>query len=364
MTTSPATRAALLWSCIQVLTPERHAAIMKVFGSLEEAVKHVDSEVLRGLGCRETTITNALERMAKCDPEEEEKALEAAGGQLVRLSDDLYPERLKDIPDAPVFLYARGDLSILQQPCVALVGTRKMSAYGRRIGQEFTRALVEAKIVTVSGLARGIDSLVAQETIEHRGKTVAVLGQGLLTLSSHINAFADRIVSGGGLILSEFPLRMNADMFTFPQRNRIIAGLSIATVVLEAPQSSGALITGKLAFDYGRDVFAVPGQIFDENFRGCHAIIRSLQAKLSASPQDVLTELGVIVPETDQQRIAYVAQNPEEDALLKVLTTMPQPVDDLIAKSKLASSVVSSTLTLLELNGVVRNLGAGQWVRA
>ncbi|MSR86844.1 DNA-protecting protein DprA [Candidatus Peribacteria bacterium] len=357
-------RSALLWSCIQVLNRERHDALIKVFGTLDDASYHIDSELLRGLGCREKTISNVLERLEKCDAELEEKLLESAGAVILSLTDESYPARLEQIPDAPIFLYARGDLSILQRPSVALVGTRKMTGYGKRVAQEYTRALVHAEITTVSGLARGIDSLVAEETIAGGGKTVAVLGQGLLTLSPQSKALADTIVAAGGLILSEFPLRMAPDMFTFPLRNRIIAGLSLATIVLEAPESSGALITAKLAFDYSRDVFAVPGQIFDPNFAGCHALVRKHQARLTSSPRDVLEEIGVIVPSDDLEKSSYVAQTDDERTLLGVLTTMPQPVDELVQKSGLMTSVVSSVLTVLELNGAVKNVGSGQWVRS
>lgn len=356
-------RAALFWSCLEVLNRERFEALLKVFGSLEDATKHVDSELLRGLGCREQTISNVLERMAKCDPEQEERLLMSVNAQIITLSDERYPSRLADIPDAPIFLYAQGDLSILSQPSVGLVGTRRMSAYGRRVAQEFTRALTHAEIITVSGLARGIDSLVAEESIAHGGKTVAVLGQGLLTLFPQSKILADKIVASGGLVLSEFPLRTGADIFTFPMRNRIIAGLSLATVVLEAPESSGALITAKLAFDYGREVFAVPGQIFDLNYVGCHTLVRKHQARLTASPRDVLEEIGVIVPAEDTQRSGYVPQSPEEEKILKALSTMPQTADDLAEKSGLIIGVLSSTLTLLELNGAARNLGGGQWIR-
>ncbi|NOS67183.1 MAG: DNA-protecting protein DprA [Candidatus Peribacteraceae bacterium] len=355
--------AYLFWSCLQVLNRERYDALIKVFGTLEDAAKHVDGELLRGLGCREKTIGSVLERMEKCDPEQEEALLLSADARIICLGDQTYPDRLKDIPDAPVFLYAQGDLGILSQPSVGLVGTRKMSPYGRRITQEFTRALTQAKIVTVSGLARGVDSLVAEETMSGSGATIAILGQGLLTLPPVSAALAKQIVAAGGLILSEFPLRMGADMFTFPMRNRIIAGLSLATVVLEAPQSSGALITAKLAFEYGREVFAVPGQIFDANYAGCHAIIRKNQASIAASPRDVLEEIGVIVPDIDPDRVLYAPQNPEEENILKILTTMPQNIDELVQKSALTAGSLSAILTVLELNGAVRNLGAGQWVR-
>lgn len=361
--TDVSTRAHLLWSCLQVLTPQRHADLIKVFGSLEEAAAHIDAELLRSLGCRPQAIPGALERLQKCDPEEEEELLTTADAVLIPYSYQSYPDRLKQIPDAPVFLYARGDFSLLQQPSVALVGTRRISTYGKRVTQEFTRALTQAGIVTVSGLAYGVDSLVAQETMQAGGRTVAVLGQGLLTLMPRAQALADHIVDAGGLILSEFPLRTNADIFTFPQRNRIIAGLSLATVVLEAPESSGALITAKLAFDYNRDVFAVPGQIFDPHYAGCHVIIKKTQARLAATPRDVLSELGAIIPEEEGGRSPYIAQNADEEAVLGMLTTMPQAVDALVEKSGKSVGTVSAVLTVLELNGAARNVGQGEWVR-
>ena len=357
-------RTNLFWSCLQVLTRERHEALIRVFGALENATKHIDSEVLRGLGCREETVGTVLKRMQSLDLEQEEALLTASGARIITLGDPDYPERLADIPDAPAFLYAQGDLSILSQPCVALVGTRKMSPYGKRVGQEFARALTHAGIVTVSGLARGIDSQVAEEAIALQGRTVAVLGQGLLTIYPQAKVLADRIIAAGGLILSEFPLRMGPDMFTYPLRNRIIAGLSLATIVLEAPESSGALITAKLAFDYGREVFAVPGQMFDANFAGCHAIIRKNQARIAVSPRDVLQDLGVIVPDAaDPARVVYVGQNEDEKAVLGSLSTMPQSSDDLVIKSGMTVGAVSAVLTVLELNGVARNLGGGQWIR-
>jgi DNA processing protein len=358
-----ALHAKLLWSCLQTLTRERYDAVIQVFGNLEEAARHIDSELLRGLGCREETIANVLQRLDKCDPEQEEKLLQQANAGIVALGDESYPDRLRDVSDPPIFLYYRGDLSVLEQPCIALVGTRRISPYGKRVTEEFTRALVHAKIVIVSGLARGVDALAAEQAMQAGGKTVAVLGQGLLTLSAASRELADRIVAGGGLVVSEYPLRCAPDIFTFPMRNRIIAGLSLATVVLEAPESSGALITAKLAFDYGREVFAVPGQIFDPNFAGSHAFIKKQTARLASCPRDVLTELGVIVPADDGEFLEYVPQNPEEGKILNALTTMPQSIDDLLVRSGCSAGTVNATLTLLELNGVAKNVGSSQWVR-
>ena len=282
-----ALRAALLWSALQVLNRERFEALVQVFGTLEEAGKHVDEQLLRSFGCREQTVRAVMERLAKYDAEKEVELLQSSAAKIITLGDASYPDRLRDIPDSPVFLYARGHLSITQHPCVGLVGTRRMSVYGKRVTQEFTRTLVHSNLVTVSGLAYGVDACVAEETLAAKGRTIAVLGHGLLVHSrSTAEALAGNIIASGGLILSEFPLLYPADMFTFPLRNRIVAGLSLGTVVFEAPEGSGALITAKLAFDYGREVFAVPGQIHDENYVGCHALIRQDRAKLV--PQCIL----------------------------------------------------------------------------
>lgn len=362
MPPSPTISAALQWSSLQVLNRERYDALLNVFENLDTALKHLDEQLLRSLGCRESTVRNAMERLETCDPAEEEALLASQKARIIVYGDASYPRRLAEIPDAPIFLYVRGDLSVLDAPSIALVGTRRMTAYGKRVATEFARALVQARITTVSGLARGIDACVAEETIESGGKTVAVLGQGLSTLRGEPKSLMDQIVDAGGVMLSEFPLRSGPDLFTFPLRNRIIAGLSLGTVVLEAPEKSGALITARLAFDYGREVFAVPGHIFDENFSGCHALIAEQKAMVARSPVHVLRELGVIAPDPESS-IVYSPQNSDEEAVLKALSSMPAQADELVEKSGLAPSQVNATLLMLELNGAARNLGGGQWVR-
>ncbi len=363
--TKPDTLATrLLWSALRVLTKDRLEAITQVFGGLEEATGHVNEEFLRGLGCRAETVRNVLARKEEFDAEKEVEQIQRRGISLLMLGDAQYPKRLSEIGDPPVFLYCRGDVSLLEQPCVALVGTRRMSGYGRRVTQEFVPALVRAGMVTVSGLARGIDAEVAKETLKAGGKTVAVLGHGLGMIFPKSNLeLSERILKDGGLLLSEFPLMMEPESFTFPARNRIIAGASIATVVLEAPQESGAIITAKLALEYSREVFAVPGQIFDPQYAGCNALIACAQAKLARDPVAVLREIGIIVPDEGSRVCAYKPQNPDEETLLTALTTMPQPIDELVARSRLPASAVSAALTVMELMGGVKNVGGGMWVR-
>jgi DNA processing protein len=219
-------------------------------------------------------------------------------------------------------------------------------------------------MVTVSGLAYGIDSEVARETLNAGGKTIAVLGHGLAMMYPKHNAkLADEIVEQGGLILSEFPLDEQPTNYTFPARNRIIAGLSLATVVIEASKDSGSLITADLALEYGRDVFAVPGDIFDPTFEGSHALIAGSRAKLVTSAQDILRELGVVAPEARTKDSDAAFDSIEEELLYHALTTMPQSPDDLSTKIKLDAAIMSATLTVLELKGLVKNVGGGRWVK-
>ncbi len=353
----------LLWAELGILTKERFEALQEVYGDLREAQKHLGPEMLKGLGCRQDTIEKTLERLDQFDEDATQARLKKESIVLIPMIDARYPVRLRTIEDLPPFLYAQGDIEILNQPCVALVGTRKMSAYGRRATEEFTPALCAAGMVTVSGLAHGVDTCVAEESIKAKGKTVAVLGHGFSHLApASRRALAQEIVAGGGLILSEFPLDQAGDTYMFPARNRIIAGLSLATVVLEAPEGSGALITAELALDYNRDVFVVPGQIFDANYAGSNMFISKGFARLVTSPIQVLEDLGIVAP-TQGSRMDYQPQNATEEALYPLLTTMPQRTDDLVTKSALTAAQVSATLTMLELSGAAKNVGQSQWVR-
>ncbi|MDD5040979.1 MAG: DNA-processing protein DprA [Candidatus Peribacteraceae bacterium] len=353
---------ALTWSWLNILNAKRLEALLRVYGDLAKALQHLDEPLLKELGCRDETVYATLNRLEEFNPETYEKELKKRDLSFLTIEDDAYPAHLKEIPDAPVFLYWRGDLSILGQPTIALVGTREMSDYGKRVTESIVPVLVRAGLVTVSGLALGIDALVARETMNVGGRTVAVLGHGLGKIYPVENArLAEEIVADGGLILSEFPLDALPGKYTFPARNRIIAGLSLGTVVLEAPEGSGALITADLALDYGREVFVVPGPIFDPHYAGCHKILSKGHAKLVSSAADILAELGVIASETPS--VSYDPKSAAEAALLKVLTTMPQTADDLMERSGLPAAQIASALTMMELQGAVKQAGGGKWVR-
>lgn len=344
---------------------KRLKALEERFGTIDASLKALTPDLLMELGLKEETALLTMNRLEEFDASAYEAELTKRHLRLIAIDEDEYPSLLKQVPDAPVFLYVRGNLKILGDPCVALVGTREMSEYGRRVVAHFIPPLVAAGIVTVSGLAYGVDAEVARETLRIGGPTVAVLGHGLGMIYPKAHAkLADEIVQAGGLLLSEFPLDTQPDQYTFPARNRIIAGLSLGTVVVEAAEGSGSLITADLALDYNRDVFAVPGQLFDPNYRGCHQLISRGQAKLITDAAEILTELGVVAPKLPLgDRPSFVAGSEEEGKIFGSLSTMPQSLDDLVVKSKLDAAAANATLTILELKGVVRNVGGGQWVR-
>ncbi len=354
---------ALIWSWLNVLTSKRYKALVEAYGNLDAALAALSEPVLKGLGCRDDTVMKTLNRYEEFDVAAYEKVLEKRELQLITIEEDAYPKRLREIPDAPVFLYAKGDLEILDQPCIALVGTREMSSYGKRVTEAMAGDLVRAGIVTVSGLAAGIDAECARSTLATGGKTVAVLGHGLGSIHPVGNArLAEEIVAKGGLLLSEYPLDTVPDIYTFPARNRIIAGLSLGTVVIEAGEGSGALITADLALDYGREVFAVPGQVFDEHYAGCHRLLAQGHAQLVTSAADVLKVFNIGAPVASSS--AYAPVDEKESTVYKALTSMPQSVTDLVERSGLKAGDLNAALTMMELAGGARNVGNGMWVRS
>lgn len=347
-----------------MLTLKRLRSLEDKYKTAEAALGSLSEEMLQTLGLKPETALKALVRLEEFDVHGYEQELEKRSIRLFSIDDPEYPAMLRNIPDAPVFLYVRGDLGVLSEPCIALVGSREMSDEGKRVIEHFVGPIVAAGCTTVSGLAYGVDGEVAKETLHVGGKTVAVLGSGLASVYPKAHErLADEIVARGGLVMSEFPLDTQPDKYTFPARNRIIAGLSLATIVIEAAEESGSLITAELALEYGREVCAVPGSIFDPGHAGCHQLIATGQAKLVSSAQDVLAEVGIVARESMQPTL-FVAANPDEEAVAGALSSLPSALDDIVVKAKLEAATIGAVLTILELKGAARNVGGGKWVRA
>lgn len=353
---------ALQLSYANFITKPRYDVLIAKFGSLDVALPNINEPLLQSLGCRVDTCTQIMQRMATFNVTTYTNAMQQNAIELLTLEDVAYPELLRQLPDPPVFLYIQGNADLLCKPSIACVGTRNMSTYGRLAAKHFCEHFARANIVTVSGLALGIDAQVATVTIQAGGNTIAVLGSGLTNITPSRNTqLAKEIVGSNGLLVSEYPLGAIAEKHTFPARNRIIAGLCSTTLVLEAGTKSGAIITAKLALDYNRDVFAVPSQIFDDHYDGCHALISSGQAHLAASANFMLQTMGMhpIAAPT-----AFIPADANEAIVYNILSTRPQSITQLQQATALPIAQLNVLLTLLQLQAAVQQIGPGQWVRA
>jgi DNA processing protein len=274
----------------------------------------------------------------------------------ISIENENYPKRLKEIKDPPKVLYCLGEIKN-EEDCFAIVGARKCTNYGKEIAYRIASDLAEAGLTIVSGFAPGIDTMAHRAAIERRKRTIAVLGTGIDEKSIYPKSnlkLIDKILENGGAIISEFEPGTHGTKYTFPQRNRIISGLSLGVLVVEARMQSGALITANYAQEQGRKVFAVPGSIFSQASRGCHFLIKN-GAKLVESAEDILMELGIRKKEVGKKEIK--GETPEENLILEVLKEGALDVEKIIEKTKLSPSKVASILSILEIEGKIKNLG-------
>jgi len=266
-----------------------------------------------------------------------------------------YPKLLKEIKDPPEVLYYEGELKS-EENCFAVVGTRMASSYGKQVALEIAKDLAEAGLTIVSGLAPGIDSFSHLAALEGRKRTIAVLGTGIDERSIYPQEnlkLARKILELGGALISEYPPGTRGTQFTFPQRNRIISGLSLGVLIIEAKQKSGALITANWAKKQGRKIFAIPGPIHSLNSKGCHYLIRQ-GAKLVENANDILKELNLPIKEGVKE---ITGETPEENLILGVLKEEALDIDKIIERTKLSAATVASVLAILEIKGKVKNLG-------
>jgi DNA processing protein len=274
----------------------------------------------------------------------------------ISIEDKNYPKKLKEIKDRPKILYYLGEIKN-EEDCFAIVGTRKCTNYGKEIAYQIVSDLAEAGLIIVSGFAPGIDTMAHKAAIERGKRTIAVLGTGLDEKSIYPKSnlkLIEKILECGGALISEFPPGTPGAKYTFPKRNRIISGLSLGVLVVEAKIQSGALITANYAKEQGRKIFAVPGPIFSQNSKGCHFLIKN-GAKLVESADDILEELGIRKLEVGKKEIK--GKTPEESLILEVLKEGALDIEKMIEKTKLPPSKVASILSILEIEGKIKNLG-------
>ena len=295
--------------------------------------------------------------------------MQRAGAGLIAISDADFPPLLKQIPDPPVALFVRGDAGLLASPQLAMVGSRNPSVEGRRNAEEFAAYLSRCGLTIVSGMALGIDAASHRGALKAGGPTLAVWGTGLDRPYPPRNTDLAEEIAARGLLVSEFPPGTPPLPTHFPRRNRIISGLAVGTLVVEAASRSGSLITARLASEQGREVFAIPGSIHNPMARGCHRLLRE-GAKLVESAADILEELAPLLklelPAADTAAEGVSAappEDPEYRLLLNSLDFAPTSVDSLVERTGLTPDVVSSMLLMLELQGHVEASPGGRYSR-
>jgi DNA processing protein len=359
--------------------PRAAAKLLERFGSADAVYSATRSE-LKQLRLPPDAVDTIIARDLQSTAEAEIDAVKRLGGDILLLDDGVYPSSLREIYDPPIVLYVKGAWSeCLDQPCIGVVGSRRCSTYGQNSALMLARDLAERGITIVSGFARGIDAAAHRGALEAGGRTIAVLGTGLDEIYPRDHAkLAAEILAHGGALVTQFPLKTPPVSENFPYRNRIISGLSLGIVVVEAAENSGSLITARLAIEQNREVFAVPGNITSRNSFGTNYLIKGAGAKLVQQWQDIATELPqqiaakLLPPPVTVKANAIgerLSRMPEglsasETSVFKLLTPdSPAHVDWLIDKSKLAVPELTAALLSLEIRDLVRALPGRCFVR-
>ena len=359
-------RSLIALSMMPGVGPGRIRALIAEFGSAEAVLDASKKALARVPGIGEQTLKAILkfDDFAKVD--QQLVWAERAEASLLPYWDDRFPELLESIFDPPVFLWTRGVSDWWSRRMLAVVGTRRPSPYGERVTAELVAQLVESGLVIVSGLAYGIDAIAHREALRADGQTVAVLGSGIDRIYPSRHADLARQIVMEGALVSEFPLRTKPDAVNFPRRNRIISGLAIGTLVVEAFEKGGALITARLAIEHNRDVFAVPGSIYTPSAAGCHRLIRRGEARLVQSAEDILEEIGLssngsTVASGTLEAVQSLAGI--EKRLYETLTDEPMLIDSLCEKTGLDVSTALVYLLNLEFKGLVYQMAGKQFYR-
>lgn len=350
----------LWWNRVPGIGPAKFFKLLQAYGSMKKAWETSEAALSKLIGNKVVIEKDKISK--NWDPAQELKQVRHFGFRIYCHSEPDYPSILKQIPDAPPVLYAAGNFEHGDDLAVALIGTRNPTSRGAFIAKDLAMGLSRQGITVVSGMARGIDSEAHRGALAARGRTIAVLGSGLDVVYPPENRGLMQEIIQNGVVVTEFSLGTAPTARNFPARNRIISGLSLGVVVVEAAQDSGSLITANMALEYGRDVFAVPGSIDSEGSKGPHKLIRQ-GAKLVENCSDILTELAI-----PQITSAERSQpQPELDSLeVKVFEVMSREamhIDQITRRSQVGAAQINAILVQLELKGVVKRLPGQLYLR-
>lgn len=343
--------------------PIRLKAIVDYFKDPKLAWE-ANTKEIRAIGIPQTAIDLLVETRKTLNPEIYAGSIKNSGIKWMSIFDEDYPKLLKQIYDPPIVLYYKGEILPTDEKAVAVVGTRKITGYGRIVTEQFTKGLALAGLTIVSGLARGVDSEAHKTAVRENGRTLAVLGGGLNKIFPPENEKLVReIASGFGAVLSEFPPDYPSLPGNFPARNRIISGLSLAVLVTEAAEDSGSLITARLALEQGREVFAVPGPITSTLSIGPIELIRE-GARPVMDAKEILEELGLDKIQSANLKVQSVADfSEEEKKVLEILENETRHIDEIGRQLNVPSAKISALLLKMEISGLVQSMGAGIYCR-
>ena len=349
------------FNLVSQIGPAKVQRLLDYYGDLANAWKASASDLAQaGLDWR--ALDNFLHARQTLDLSAELAKIERAGVRVLTLPDPDYPRLLSQVPVPPPVLYVKGTLTAEDEWAVAVVGTRRATPYGREVAREIVSTLAQNHVTIVSGLARGIDAEAHRAALDAGGRTVAVLGCGVDVVYPPEHAkLAQEIVAHGALV-SNYPLGTQPDAANFPPRNRIISGLSLGSLIVEGDVDSGARITLEYALEQDRATFAIPGNIFQRGSHLPNTLIQRGEAKRVTGASDILEELNLTMVEQHQPMRMALPENDTESALLKLLSAEPLHIDDLGRDCGLPIATISSTLALMELKGMVRQVGGMNYV--
>ncbi len=366
------TCALVALSMVPTVGPGKVRALLARFGSARAALAANERalSVVDGVGPQTAAMIAAFDAQGAVDDQFERAS--KVGARLITLFDPDFPQLLRQIYDPPILLWIRGSLEPRDANAIAVVGTRRSTEYGRRVAHQFAFDLARSGFTIVSGLAYGIDAVAHRAAVEAAGRTVAVLGSGVdVVYPAKHRSLVEQIEDGKGAVISEFPLGMRPDAPHFPRRNRLIAGLSLGTLVAEARETGGALLTAWMATEQNRAVYAIPAPVIGEAGPGTNQLIQKGYAALVTSAAEIIRELGLQIgdaqiekPKAHMERPAPPSLTGPEKGLFEVLRDDPLPLDEICERAGLDASNALVYLLSLEFKGVVRQMAGKQFYRA
>ena len=333
--------------------------LIEYFGSASAVFKARKKELAAVEGIGEVRAAQIKKFSDHHSSEQELKKIEQHQLTLLFINDEQYPQRLKNCSDPPLVLFFKGNKSLNPSRIISVIGSRNATDYGRMVTEQLIKALQPYDVMIVSGLAHGIDAIAHRSALQQQLPTIGVMAHGFKTIYPYVHrSLAKEMIDQGGL-LTEFWLDALPDRHHFPQRNRIVAGISDATVVIETAVKGGSMITADLAFEYNRDVFAVPGRIYDQRSSGCLQLIAQNKAIAFTSPEQIISALGWLEPKQKKnpQKKLFPELSSAEQIIVSILASQHQiHVDELYLKSKLPSSAMASAILNLELQNIIVQL--------